>query len=217
MIDLFVCHSPLNIVPLLTHTHAQLKPRSARLPRQRQNSRSALGGGGSDSLFGEARPREEILRQRGLDAQDLDRQYDRKAAPIHYTPDQEQRLEQVRAALELAAAALRDANENEMPEDEFRRAEEQQRKELNALLEEFAKTNLSGDGTTTTAAQRRQSGAARAGHRGRFETGGDSDNHQDYRSSGRYSKEEKKEGDPAFASFSTTRRRHSSTDEGQHA
>ena len=167
-------------------------------------------------MFGEARPREEILRQRGLDAQDLDRQYDRKAAPIHYTPDQEQRLEQVRAALELAAAALRDANENEMPEDEFRRAEEQQRKELNALLEEFAKTNLSNDGTTT-AAQRRQSGAARAGHRGRFETGGDSDNHQDYRSSGRYSKEEKKEGDPAFASFSTTRRRHSSTDEGQHA
>ena len=172
-------------------------------------------------MFGDARPREEILQRRGLDPTTVDQQYERKAAPIRYTVEQEERLEAARAALEDAALALREANENEMPEEEFRAAEQVKRQELNALMEEFAKVNVKDETSNNnkTYPSSRRGAGTRDGtsHRGgRFDhEGGGGDKH-DPPSSGRYFREEKKEGDQAFASFGT-RRRHSSTSEGQHA
>ena len=148
----------------------------------------------------------------------MDQQYERKAAPIRYTVVQEERLEAARAELEAASVALREANENEMPEEEFRLAEDVKRKELNALMEEFAKTNLkdvsettkSGTSSTTYGSSRRQSAETRDVHRsgGRNNHESDKYHHDAPHSSGRFVKEEKKEVDQAFASFNT-RRRHS--------
>ena len=167
-------------------------------------------------MFGDARPREEILQRRGLDPTAVDQQYERKAAPIRYTVVQEERLEVARAELEAASVALREANENEMPEEEFRLAEDVKRKELNALMEEFAKTNLkdvsettkSGTSSTTYGSLRRQSAETRDVNRGRNNHESDKYHHDPPHSSGRFVKEEKKEVDQAFASFNT-RRRHS--------
>ena len=173
-------------------------------------------------MFGDARPREEILQRRGLDPTTVDQQYERKAAPIRYTVEQEERLEAARAALEDAALALREANENEMPEEEFRAAEQVKRQELNALMEEFAKVNVKDETSNNnkTYPSSRRGAGTRDGtsHRGgRFDhEGGGGDKHDPPSSSGRHFREEKKEGDQAFASFGT-RRRQSSTSEGQHA
>jgi len=188
----------------------QLKPRSARANRQRQSS-STKG-----NLFGDAKPREEILQKRGVDVQTIDSKFERKAAVLQYTPDQEEQLEAVREQLETASQALREANEQELPEEAFRVAEDAKRKELNALLEQFAKANLesppAGVDDRHYTSTRRNSDHHHHAHHG----GGRSYGRKPGRHGDDYDDQyEDNSEDPAFSSFSSNTRRRRS--EGHHA
>ena len=198
-----------------TNYKLQLKPRSARASdRSRQRQSSAKG-----NPFGAAVPREEILQKRGVDVKLVDSKYERKAAAAHFTPIQEKELEEVRAELEKASVALREANEQELPEEKYRVAEDAKRKELNALMEKFAAANLESPPEELLTEPRRYTSSRRHSDQQHARSYGRDDNHNKHQS-GRYNnyydKEEGAEGDPAFTSFSSNRRRHRS-EEDQHA
>jgi hypothetical protein len=55
--------------------------------------------------------------------------------------EQEREIEAVRAELTRFEAELREANENELPEESYRLKAEEKRKELNALMAKCAKEN----------------------------------------------------------------------------
>jgi hypothetical protein len=99
------------------------------------------GGSGKSDPFGAARPREQVLKQRGVDVALMDSRIERKAEVHHFTKEQEQEIEAVRSELEVAEANLRDANEKELPEETFRVAVEAKRKQLNDLMEKYGKMN----------------------------------------------------------------------------
>lgn len=114
----------------------QLKPRS-RPNRQKQSSRTS----GSD-LFGGGKPREEVLAQRGVDASALDKRIEHQVKAHHYTPEQEKKIERVRAELTEAEGHLREANEKELPEEEYRVQVEDKRRTLHSLMQEFDKVSI---------------------------------------------------------------------------
>jgi Plant specific eukaryotic initiation factor 4B len=101
--------------------------------------------GHSVNPFGAAVPREEILQQRGIPVAAMDDKFERKAAVRHYTVEQDAELERVRLELETITEHLRNANEQELPEEAFRQAEQDKRHELNSLLEQFAMVNDAAD------------------------------------------------------------------------
>lgn len=170
-----------------------MKPRSARQPRTRSLSSKAGG-----SLFGNARPREEILQQRGVDVQNLDTCFERKAKIYH--DDQQEQLNKVRNQLATIHKDWKFANQNELPEAKFRGLEEAKRKELNDLLEQFDKANAATDNNNDT--------PERTTAHPSFSSFGDQP--PPHRDSWR--KEEKKQDDDdddqAFANFHSNRRRH---------
>ena len=118
----------------------QLKPRSVRVGedgaprRQRQKS-------SSKDPFGAALPREQVLKQRGIDAAVMDSRIERKAEVHHFTKEQEEEIETVREQLVAAEKLWREANEKELPEESFRIDAEAKRKELNDLMDKFSKLN----------------------------------------------------------------------------
>jgi hypothetical protein len=75
----------------------------------------------------------------------MDDKFERKAAVRHYTVEQDAELERVRLELEKITEDLRSANEQELPEEAFRQAEQTKRRELNSLLEQFAMVNDAAD------------------------------------------------------------------------
>lgn len=83
----------------------------------------------------------------------MDQQLERKIAAVirpTYTMAQEAQLDAVQRHLEELTAALRNANEQELPEEEYRHAEQAKRIELNQLLEQFALANKDNDESTAT-------------------------------------------------------------------
>lgn len=58
------------------------------------------------------------------------------------TAEQNKQVESLRAELTSIEEKLREANENELPEEEYRVAAEEKRSELNALMKEFAELNV---------------------------------------------------------------------------
>lgn len=92
--------------------------------------------------FGDARPREEVLADHGVDYRAFDVKIDRKIAAEHLTPEQEAQAEAIRLELTAAEEAFWDANENEMPEEALRLEVEKKRKELHDLMEKFQEMNL---------------------------------------------------------------------------
>ena len=92
--------------------------------------------------FGDAKPREVVLANKGVDYRSVDKRLDRKIAAEHLTPEQEAEAEIIRLALIQAEDAYWDANEKEIPEEALRLEMEAKRKELHDLLERFQEINL---------------------------------------------------------------------------
>lgn len=136
----------------------------------------------------------------------MDSKFDRKAAIPHFTIKQDQQLEAARMELEQVSAALREANEMELPEGHYRVVEEAKRKELNELMESFAAANLGSSGTG-------KMGTARQPYHGSSTTArrrnGNSRREVNNHPMGRHEKEGTIDEDtaPVFASFSTYHRR----------
>jgi len=158
------------------------------------------------------------LQKRGVDVKVVDSKYERKAAAARFTPIQEKEIEEVRAELEKASVALREANEQELPEEKYRVAEDAKRKELNALMEKFAAANLESPPEELLKEPRHYTSGRRHSDQQHARSYGRDDNnkHQSGRYNNYHNKEEGAEGDPAFTSFSSNRRRHRSEEE-QHA
>eukprot|EP00585_Thalassiosira_rotula_P014162 CAMPEP_0196164774 /NCGR_PEP_ID=MMETSP0911-20130528/886_1 /TAXON_ID=49265 /ORGANISM="Thalassiosira rotula, Strain GSO102" /LENGTH=159 /DNA_ID=CAMNT_0041430081 /DNA_START=23 /DNA_END=498 /DNA_ORIENTATION=- len=117
----------------------QLKPRSATAGK----SSGASGGGSSKSNpFGAAKPREEVLASKGIDASLVDKRVERKASVPRLTADQDRQVEDLRKELTEIEEKLREANEMELPEEDFRVAAEEKREELNELVKGFHDLNL---------------------------------------------------------------------------
>lgn len=66
---------------LLMH---QLKPRSAQAGTTSSNT-SGSGSRRSANLFGAAKPREEVLAKKGIDAKLMDERIQKKVAPVRFT------------------------------------------------------------------------------------------------------------------------------------
>lgn len=115
----------------------QLKPRSKAAAPQ-------AAGGGSSSIFGAAKPREAVLASKGIDPTLVDKRVERKASVARLTAEQDRQVEALRKELTEVEEKLREANEQELPEEEYRVAAEEKRQELNKLMKEFAELNLKG-------------------------------------------------------------------------
>jgi hypothetical protein len=61
--------------------------------------------------FGAAVPREQVLKQRGIDPSEQNSRTERKAELPHFTPAQEEKIKTVRAKLTKISSDLRQANE----------------------------------------------------------------------------------------------------------
>ena len=83
----------------------------------------------SKNPFGLAKPREVVLQQRGIDPMEQNQRIEQKALIPRYTDEQEAVLETIRDELTKITEELREANEMELPEEEYRLAEDAKRKE----------------------------------------------------------------------------------------
>ena len=87
--------------PPMQRKRLQLQPRSEAGAAAAQGSQSA-----KSNPFGAAKPREEILASKGMNAADMDKQIERKAAPVRLTREQEEEIAaiQVRGCVRRARA-----------------------------------------------------------------------------------------------------------------
>ena len=115
-----------------------------RDPAAAAAARSAMApSSGKANPFGAARPREEALKAKGVDPKAQDRERERKLnARKNLTRMQRQDADALAEVVRRAEEALREANEKEMPENALRTDLEAKRKQLNDLMENFAKINL---------------------------------------------------------------------------
>ena len=72
----------------------------------------------------------------------MDQRIEDKAQVHHYSHEQENQLKKIRDQLTEAEGRLREANEKELPEEDFRVQVEDKRQKLQSLLDEFDKINL---------------------------------------------------------------------------
>eukprot|EP00978_Attheya_sp_CCMP212_P034544 scaffold145139_cov40-Attheya_sp.AAC.1 len=119
----------------------QLKPRSATAGSTAAAPSSSSSSGKSNP-FGAAKPREEVLASKGIDAKLVDARIQKKAAGVKLTREQEMEVEGLREELTVAEQKLRDANEMELPEEQYRVVVDGKRTELKELMETFTKLNL---------------------------------------------------------------------------
>mmetsp|Transcript_21099 Transcript_21099/g.38162 ORF Transcript_21099/g.38162 Transcript_21099/m.38162 type:complete len:302 (-) Transcript_21099:159-1064(-) len=138
-----------------------LKPRSATAG---QDHHASGGGSSKSNPFGAAKPREEVLASKGIDASLVDKRVERKASVPRLSAEQDRQVEGLRAELTDIEEKLREANEMELPEEDFRVAAEEKRGELNELMEGFHKLNLTERNDKETEMRKeRASGGARGG------------------------------------------------------
>lgn len=125
-------------------------------PRLRLQKRSATashdhsggGHGAKSNPFGAAKPREEVLASKGIDATLVDKRVERKASVPRLTAEQDKQVETLRAELTETEEKLREANEMELPEEDLRVAAEAKREELNELVKGFNEMNVKEVGTS---------------------------------------------------------------------
>lgn len=120
----------------------QLKPRSVGgTSKAPSTSDASPRGGSSSNPFGSAKPREEVLANKGIDAKLIDERIQKKASVLHLTRDQELQVTTLQKELDQIQKTRREANEKELPEEQYRIEEEKKKKELNELMKEFSDTN----------------------------------------------------------------------------
>lgn len=100
--------------------------------------------------FGSAKPRELVLKEKGVDVKSLDAKFEAKAKVSRFSSEQEAQIESVRQELTRLEALWRDANEKELPEETYRLKVEGKRDELKKLMTEFS-------GPTATKGEKEQS------------------------------------------------------------
>lgn len=81
------------------------------------------------------------MASKGIDAKKVDERIQKKATVIHFTKDQDAEIQAVQAELSRAEADLRNANEQELPEEKYRVVVEQKKKEMNEMVEQYTKEN----------------------------------------------------------------------------
>lgn len=97
--------------------------------------------------FGAAKPREQVLRQRGVDVKTLDAKYEAKAKQFsQFTAAEQEEMEAVRQELTRLEALWREANEKELPEEVYRVQAEAKREELKELMKKFSHHSISPRG-----------------------------------------------------------------------
>mmetsp|Transcript_14590 Transcript_14590/g.20621 ORF Transcript_14590/g.20621 Transcript_14590/m.20621 type:complete len:213 (-) Transcript_14590:48-686(-) len=124
--------------PPPTRKRLQLKPRSAT---KKHDASSASASSGKSNPFGAAKPREEVLASKGIDAKSIDEKIQKKATVLHFTKDQDAEIQAIQAELTKAESDLRNANEQELPEEKYRVKVEKLRKELNELTAKYTAEN----------------------------------------------------------------------------
>mmetsp|Transcript_8767 Transcript_8767/g.18227 ORF Transcript_8767/g.18227 Transcript_8767/m.18227 type:complete len:361 (+) Transcript_8767:59-1141(+) len=126
--------------------------------------------------FGAAKPREEVLASKGIDPTLVDTRIEKKAHAPRLTAEQDRQVELLRKELTEIEAKMREANENELPEEEYRVAAEGKREELNELMRMFQEVNLeAGGGAAAAAAGVAGGGPSAAGREKEGDRGGDGD------------------------------------------
>mmetsp|Transcript_6725 Transcript_6725/g.14496 ORF Transcript_6725/g.14496 Transcript_6725/m.14496 type:complete len:215 (-) Transcript_6725:412-1056(-) len=121
----------------LVRPRLQLKPRSVTAGSTNTSSSSS-----KPSLFGAARTREEVLASKGIDPKLVEARIERKSVPLRLSKEQDEEMRALRAELAYAESQLREANENEMPEEAHRVAVAGKKKDLEELTEKFRVVNL---------------------------------------------------------------------------
>eukprot|EP00588_Corethron_pennatum_P014875 CAMPEP_0194279054 /NCGR_PEP_ID=MMETSP0169-20130528/13169_1 /TAXON_ID=218684 /ORGANISM="Corethron pennatum, Strain L29A3" /LENGTH=178 /DNA_ID=CAMNT_0039023411 /DNA_START=67 /DNA_END=600 /DNA_ORIENTATION=+ len=144
-----------------TRQRLQLKPRSAVRSVDANASSSS-----KPSPFGAARTREEVLASKGIDPKLVEARIERKAVPLRLSKDQDEDLRALRAELAHAEAALRSANENEMPEEVHRVRVTGKKKELDEMIEQFRTVNLEKQKTAGSTGPRSAPGTGPMSGRG---------------------------------------------------
>lgn len=137
----------LLLIVLVRFSSFQLKPRSNRFnqvdavadPPLAPNSK-----GNKSNPFGSAKPRELVLKEKGVDVRSLDAKFEAKAKVSKFSVEQEAQIEAVREELTRLETMWREANEKELPEEMYRVKAEAKREELKVLLKKFSA------GSTTT-------------------------------------------------------------------
>jgi len=140
----------------------KLKPRSVTAG---QPTPSSSGGSSKSNPFGAAKPREEVLASKGIDASLVDKRVERKANVPRLTAEQDRQVENLRKELTEIEEKHREANEMELPEEEFRVAAEAKRKELNRIVKDFHELNLKERDTA------KERGSGRSGSSGKGDRG----------------------------------------------
>merc|ERR1719221_2446798 len=122
--------APLEKAPSEYTGGSGVRPRLNLKPRSANAGKDNGGGGGVSSKsnpFGAAKPREQVLASKGIDAKQVDQRVERKAHRTKLTADQDKQDEELRLELTNIELKLREANEMELPEEEFRVAAEAKR------------------------------------------------------------------------------------------
>ena len=88
----------------------------------------------SSSIFGAAKPREEVLAKKGVDAKQVDARIEKKVTPVRISKEQEEEVDILRKELTTIETKLREANEMEQPEEALGVQAESKRNDAKALL-----------------------------------------------------------------------------------
>ena len=145
--------------PVRTRPKLNLKKRDPAAAAAAASSMAPSSG--KPNPFGAARPREETLKAKGVDAGAQDTERERKMQAMkNLSRFQKQDADELADVVRRAEEALREANEKEMPENALRTDLEAKRKQLNDLMENFAKINL--DHAEAKAAGKPPPGVARS-------------------------------------------------------
>ncbi|EGB04960.1 hypothetical protein AURANDRAFT_66808 [Aureococcus anophagefferens] len=119
-----------------------LKKRDPAAAAKAAAERSASASG-KPNPFGAARPREETLKAKGVDVKLMDKKIEAKTtSTTRMTRQQREEADQLSQAVREAEDALREANENEMPENALRETLAAKRKILNDFMEQVAAANM---------------------------------------------------------------------------
>ena len=112
------------------------------MQNQKQNEKKpSTSAHKKENPFGSAKPREEVLARKGIDFHVIDDRIQNKSCVVHFSRDQEFQLRKLQDELEMAQEKWRDANEKELPEEQWRLLVERKRRALNDLMAQYKEEN----------------------------------------------------------------------------
>lgn len=116
----------------------KLKPRSSPAELAKAAAASTTTKKEKSNPFGNARPREDVLKEKGIDVKKMDESLDKrveKMAPR--TRQQDEELKACEQLLEMAEGSLKSADEKDDDYNDKQKEVEKAKKELDAMIESF--------------------------------------------------------------------------------